>query len=302
MIESWVVLSVAAAFFQNLRSALQKHLKGKLSNIGAAYSRFLYALPFSIIYLFAVREFADKPIPELHPTFFIYALAGSVAQILFTVILLWMFSFKSFAVGTTFSKLEVVIVAILGALILQDGLNTIAILAILICASGVIALTVAQTGIRLSNLFAMLISRDTGAGLLCAFFLGASVVCFRGASLSLESDGFIMSAATTLTVSLLLQTVLMGLWITWREPDQWNKLVREWRWASIVGAAGVLTSIGWFTAFTLQNASYVRAVGTIELLFTYLFSTRIFRERVSSIEIIGMLLVVIGIILLLGAR
>lgn len=302
MVESWVILSVAAAFFQNLRSALQKHLKGKLSNVGAAYSRFLYALPFSIIYLFAVRLITKNELPQLNLTFFMYALAGSIAQILFTVLLLWMFSFKSFAVGTTFSKLEIVIIALLGTLILQDELNSIAIIAILICATGVVALTAGQTGLRLRNIASTLISRETTTGLSCAFFLGASVVCFRGASLSLQSDSFIMSAATTLAVTLIVQTLLMGLWIVWREPDQLRALVREWRWASIVGAAGVLTSIGWFTAFTLQNASYVRAVGTIELLFTYLFSTRIFREKVTGLEITGMLLVVAGIILLLGTR
>jgi len=288
MIELWVILSVAAAFFQNLRSALQKHLKGKLSNSAAAYSRFLYALPFSLLYLFAVCTITNKDIPELHPTFFLYALAGSVAQILFTVILLWMFSFKSFAVGTTLSKLEVVIVAILGTVILQDGLSTMAIVAIVICATGVVGLTAGQNAIRLNQITGMIFSRDTSVGLACAFFLGASVVCFRGASLSLQSDSFIVAAATTLAVSLLMQTLLMGFWITWRE-------------ACVVGLAGVLTSIAWFSAFTLQNASFVRAVGTIELVFTYLFSTRIFREKISRAEMTGMSLVVVGIILLLIA-
>ena len=301
MIELWVILSVAAAFFQNLRSALQKHLKGKLSNSAAAYSRFLYALPFSLLYLFAVCTITNKDIPELHPTFFLYALAGSVAQILFTVILLWMFSFKSFAVGTTLSKLEVVIVAILGTVILQDGLSTLAIVAIFICATGVVGLTAGQNAIRLNQITGMIFSRDTSVGLACAFFLGASVVCFRGASLSLQSDSFIVAAATTLAVSLLMQTLLMGFWITWREPDQWKKLIRQWRWACVVGLAGVLTSIAWFSAFTLQNASFVRAVGTIELVFTYLFSTRIFREKISRAEMTGMSLVVVGIILLLIA-
>jgi len=212
-----------------------------------------------------------------------------------------MFSFKSFAVGTTLSKLEVVVVAILGAIILQDGLSTAAIIAIVICVTGVITLTADQSGIRLTSLPAKVLSRDTLAGLVCAFFLGASVVGFRGASLSLQSDSFIVAAATTLAVSLLIQTLLMGFWITWREPDQWKKLMLEWRWATLIGLAGVLTSIAWFTAFTLQNASFVRAVGTIELLFTYLFSTRIFREKISRTEMTGMGLVVIGIILLLIA-
>ena len=49
--ELWIPLTIAAAFFQNIRSAMQKHLKGKLSTLGAAYVRFLYAVPVSLLYL-----------------------------------------------------------------------------------------------------------------------------------------------------------------------------------------------------------------------------------------------------------
>jgi len=65
----------------------------------------------------------------------------------------------------------------------------------------------------------------------------------------------------------------------------------------------MLASIGWFTAFTLQNASYVRALGQIELLFTFLVTTRVFRESVSRLEYAGCAMIVSGIlVLLIGAR
>ena len=51
----WIPLTLAAAFLQNVRSALQKHLKGRLTTLGAAYVRFLYALPFSLIYLWGLN-------------------------------------------------------------------------------------------------------------------------------------------------------------------------------------------------------------------------------------------------------
>ena len=57
MIEAWIPITIAAAFFQNLRSALQKHLKGKLSNTGAAYARFFYAVPFALLYVYALNYF-----------------------------------------------------------------------------------------------------------------------------------------------------------------------------------------------------------------------------------------------------
>ena len=129
--------------------------------------------------------------------------------------------------------------------------------------------------------------------------MGASVVFFRAASLSLELDNVALSAAYTLTVALIIQCIVMGLWLIVIEPAQLKSLLAQWRWASVVGITGALASIGWFTAFTLQNAGYVRTLGQIELLFTYFFTTRIFKEKVSRIELAGIGLIGVGIIVLL---
>jgi drug/metabolite transporter (DMT)-like permease len=110
-----------------------------------------------------------------------------------------------------------------------------------------------------------------------------------------------MAAAYTLAVSLVIQTVMMGLYLAWREPGQLGRVLREWRWAGAVGVTGMLASTGWFTAFTLQNAAYVRAVGQIELVFTFVAATAVFRERVDWREILGILLVAAGILLLVLA-
>ncbi len=45
MVELWVPDTVAAAFLQNLRSALQKHLKARLSTTGATFVRFGFGFP-----------------------------------------------------------------------------------------------------------------------------------------------------------------------------------------------------------------------------------------------------------------
>ena len=46
-------------------------------------------------------------------------------------------------------------------------------------------------------------------------------------------------------------------------------------------------SIGWYTAFAMQNASYVRAVGQIEVVFTLLIAWFYFRERMTALELLG---------------
>ena len=61
----------------------------------------------------------------------------------------------------------------------------------------------------------------------------------------------------------------------------------------------MLGSVGWFTAMALQNAAYVRAVGQVELIFTFLTSVIVFKEKVTVNEIFGTVLIVGGILVLL---
>ena len=299
MVSLWIPLTIAAAFLQNLRSALQKALKGRLSTTGAAYARFVYALPFGLIYLWALSGPGGYPLPPIHLEFLLWCLAGSLSQILFTVVLLWMFSFRSFAVGTTFSKLEVVLIAALGALLLGDTVGPWAVLAIAIGAIGTVVLAMTETKLTLSGLARGMFEKATLVGLLCAALLGGSVVFFRGAALSLDGPDIVIAAAYALAVALVMQTILMGGWFLIFDRPQLNAVFREWRRALPVGIVGMLGSVCWFTAFTLQNAAYVRALGQIELLFTFIASVFFFRETVTRSEILGILLIVTAILLIL---
>jgi drug/metabolite transporter (DMT)-like permease len=301
MFELWIPLTVAAAFFQNLRSALQKHLKAHLSTAGATYVRFFYAWPFAVLYVWGLAEFGGYAVPDVNGKFLTYCFLGGVSQIIFTFLLIWLFSFKNFAVGTTYSKTETALVAILGLLILGDTLTMGAIIAIAISLIGVMALSVAQTHISARNLITGLTEKATVIGLVCGAFLGASVVFYRGGALSLGGDGFIMQAAFTLVVSVVMQTVLMGAYLAFRERDQLKAVLVHWRPSLMVGVAGVLASIFWFSAFTLQNAAYVRALGQIELIFTFIASVVFFREKINRLEFTGIVFITGGILILVAA-
>ena len=296
--ELWIPITIAAAFFQNIRSVLQKRLKGRLSNTGAAYARFLYALPLACVYLALLTDFDHHSLPSPNLKFFLYCLIGAIFQILFTVSLLWMFSFRSFAVGTTFSKLEVVTVAVLGILLLGDDLDIAACGAILLAAGGVVLLSTNQSGLSLNQLPDDLKSKPTMVGISSAFLLGGSVVFFRGSALALEHEEFLITAAFTLVSSLLIQTVLFGAWIALREPGEWQKLIGAWRPASLVGVAGLISSIGWFTAFTIEKAAYVRALGQIELLFAFFTTLILFKEQVKVREIVGACLIAASVLVI----
>ena len=300
--ELWIPVAIFAAFMQNARSALQKHLKGRLTTMGATYVRFLYAAPFALAYMAGLHLIGGAPLPTPNGTFLVYVGLGGLTQILFTFLLLWLFSFRNFAAGTTFSKTEVVQIAILGFLVLGDTLTLTSGAAILVAAVGVLVLSAAQSNITAATLLTSLGEKSTLIGLASGAFLGASVVFFRGAALSLGYDGFVMAAAFTLAVAVVFQTIVMGLWLAWREPATLKAVIVEWRWSLAVGVAGMLASVGWFTAFTLENASYVRAVGQIELIFTFIASIFFFREKTNGKEIFGILLVAAGILMLILTR
>ncbi len=168
--ELWIPITIVAAFCQNLRSALQKHLKGKLSTGGATYVRFFYAWPFALIYMWALHEYGDMPYPDINLKFLLYCVLGGLSQIIFTGLLVWLFAFRNFAVGTTFSKTETVQVAVLGFILLGDTLTTGAILAIIISVIGVMAMSVAQTNITFKTLFTSLSEKSTLIGLASGLF------------------------------------------------------------------------------------------------------------------------------------
>jgi drug/metabolite transporter (DMT)-like permease len=299
--ELWIPLTIAAAFFQNIRSAMQKHLKGKLSTLGAAYVRFVYAWPIALVYFFAVVYIEGQPLPGLHSGFLFYALFGGICQIMFTVFLLWLFSFHNFAVGTTISKLETVMVAVFGLILLGDKLTASVIIAIAMSTVGLVVLSAGQAKLGINNLISGLWRLSTLIGLACAAWLGMSVVLFRAASLSLGVDNFLVASSFTLLIVLILQIAMMGVLIAIREPEQLRKVMIHWRPAALVGISGGLASIGWFGAFTLQNATYVRALGQIELIFTFVVALLVFREEVSAKEIAGIVLIVASIIVILLA-
>ena len=299
--ELWIPLTVAAAFFQNIRSAMQKHLQGRLSTLGAAYVRFLYALPVALLYFAGVNFYLGAPLPEPDAIFWFYAASGGICQIMFTVFLLWLFSFHNFAVGTTFSKLETVMVAVFGLLLLGDRLTPAVIVAIALSSVGLVILSAGQAKLGIKTLLAGLWRFPTLIGLGCAAWLGMSVVLFRAASLSLGVDSFVIAASYTLLMVLILQTLIMGLIMRLREPGQLGLVLQHWRPAVMVGLSGGLASIGWFSAFTLQNATYVRALGQIELIFTFIATLLFFREKITRHEVTGIVLITAAITLILLA-
>ena len=284
---------------QNLRSALQRHLKGRLSTTGATFSRFAYAAPLAVLYTAGLATIGEFDLPTPNAVFLSSMIVGGISQILATALLVYLFSFKNFAVGTTFSKTETIQTALFGLVVLGDALSVAALAAILISLAGVFAISTARTASGLSGLIEGLTGKAALIGVASGALFGVSAVTYRAASLSLEGEGFLMQASFTLACVTVLQTILMAVYMRVREPGQIMTVLRSWRVSALVGFAGMLASVGWFTAMTIQNAAYVRALGQIELIFTFGASYFVFNERSNRMELIGIMLVTCGILLLL---
>ena len=297
--ELWVPVTLAAAFMQNLRSALRKHLKGSLSTSGATFCRFIYAVPLALAYVALLGEGFGFEWPDPNPRFALFAMVGGVTQITATALLVYLFSLRNFAVGTTYSKTETVQAAVFGLVILGEPVSLAAAIAIGISLAGVMLISVAKSRLTLRNLFLGWTGRAAFIGVLSGTFFGLSAVAYRAASLSLGGEGFLMQAAFTLACVVVFQTAVMAVWIRLREPGELSRVIGRWRVASLVGVSGMLGSAAWFTAMTLENAAYVRAVGQIELVFTFIASYFFFRERSTALELAGIVLIVGGIVILL---
>ncbi|CAN7182897.1 EamA family transporter [Rhizobium sp. LjRoot30] len=297
--EPWIAITITAAFLQNLRSALQKHLQGSLGTRGASFVRFGYGFPVAIVYVLGLHLIGHYAFPALNWTFAIWSVIGGLSQIFATILLVHLFSLRNFAVGTAYSKTEPVQAAIFGFVLLGERLTIGAVASIIVGVFGVMLISMARLPLSLRNLVTALTGRTALIGIASGAVFGISAVSYRSASLSLEAPNPVMAAAVTLACVTTFQTVFMLVWMLLKDKSEIVQVARSWRSSSLVGLAGVLGSVCWFTAMTLQQVAYVRALGQIELVFTFMASFFLFHERVNRMEIIGCLLIVGGIVGLL---
>lgn len=300
--ETWVLITIAAAFLQNVRSAMQKHLKGVMGTTGATFVRFGFGLPFAFLYLVVLWQVVGRPLPVPNGTFFLWAVIGGLAQIAATFLLVHLFSFRNFAVGTAYSRTEPAQAALFGLIFLGEKASEGTLVAIAISVVGVMLISLARTTLSARTLVTSVFSRTAGIGLLSGTFFGLSAVAYRSASLalapSLPAPDYMMQASFTLGFVILLQTVVMLIWIVLRERDELPRIAAAWKPAFVVGFVGASASFGWFMAMTLQQAAVVKVVAQVEMLFTFASSFFIFREWINRLELLGCLLIVLGVVML----
>lgn len=312
----WVACAVGAAAVQTARNAMQRNLTASLGTAGATHVRFLFGLPFALIFLAGVASAVDLSALRVSSAFLGWTLLGGGAQILATALMLAAMRERSFVVTTAYLKTEPVQIALFGLVFLGERLDVQASAAVLLATAGVVLMSMPGPAGRSAapddpetgawarpdaspGALQRFLPRAALLGIAAGGMFALSAVGFRGAILALGDGPFFARATVTLAASLALQTAALSAWLLWRERGVLVAIFRLWRPSLLAGAAGALASQLWFLAFSLQAAAAVRTVGLVEILFAQAVSHRLLAQGTTRREAFGMAAMVAGVLWLL---
>src|SRR5215471_9464128 len=287
----WVAFTLIAAAAQTIRNAAQRELTASLGTVGATHVRFLFGFPFALIFLLLVSLTIRERPPWPPAIYWPWVLDGAAAQFAATVLMLTAMNDRSFVVTIAYIKTEPVQVALFGLVLLGDAVTWPMALAILIATTGVMIMSL--KGEARGGLKATLLGLGSGA------LFGLSAIGYRGAILSLGSSDFVMAATFTLTIGLALQSIILTVWLWWRDPKVLAAIARAWRPSLFAGFMGAFASQFWYLAFAVATAASVRTLALVEVLFAQAISRFAFKQPTRPREAVGIALIVIGVALLM---
>ena len=266
----WIVVTFLATILQTLRTAAQARLRADLS-VNAAELCALHPRRTTINYslhtcrLVVGRRYANNPFALL-----VYRHRRRYCANRRTIALLTAFDRRDFAIGTVYSKTEVIQVAVFSAVIVGEPLQLwgwVSVIAVLV---GVVKLA-SPSDTPLRQLIA---HRDYAAqaGVLAGAGFALASVGIRWASTSLGEHPALVRGLITLAAMNTAQTIVNGVWIRVREPKSIGIIFRHWRRTLPVGAMSVGGSAAWAIAMSMETAAKVRSLGQLELLLTFVVS------------------------------
>jgi drug/metabolite transporter (DMT)-like permease len=286
----WIPITIGAAAFQVLRNAAQRSVMGGAGPWGATLVRFLFGLPFAI--LFAVVAWFLTPGAQAHagPGFWLACAAGAGLQIAATAALLTAMNRSSFALGTAMQQSGLPFALIWGVLLFGDTISAQTWFGGLIATAGLAVLTWPREATPMQK-------GATLAGLGSGAIFALSANCFRQAALAFDPQHAVFSALVTVMVVQAIQSAALTAVLAVRNPDALVSVVRQWRQSLGAGFCGAAASGLWFTAMALSPVGPVRAVGVVELPLAALAGRRLFAERTTLLQLAAGAITALGVIL-----
>jgi drug/metabolite transporter (DMT)-like permease len=291
----WAVFTVIASGGQVLRNAMQKELTSTLGTVGATHVRFLFGLPFAVLFLALVLGATRLPVPELNGAMIAWTSAAALAQIAATALLLAAMQARSFVVTTAYAKTEPVQVAIFGLAFLGDKVSPGQTLAIVVATAGVLIMSWPKTDS--AEAFSW---KPAALGIGSGALFAIAAIGYRGGILALEAPNFVVGATTTLVLGLFIQTVILTIYLALADRPVLVAIFRAWRPSLFAGFMGAFASQMWYLAFALETAAKVRTLALIEILFAQVLSRNLFKQSLASRDALGIGLIVVGVVLLLN--
>ena len=294
----WLPIVLWAALAQTARNAAQRSLVARAGTLGATLARFLYGIPFAALWVAALHLLpaTAAPLPRFSPAYSGWLLLGALGQLAATAFLLSAMKERNFVVGVAYSKTDALQVALFGSVFLRELPGGWTLVAIALATAGVVMLSLPQRAGAVEG--GAWTGRAAWFGLASGAGFALSAIGYRGAALQLPDASAWLAGAWGVLLAQTLQTVLLGGWLALRAPQSLRATVTAWRISTLAGATGALASIGWFTAFALTTAANVRTLGMVEVVFSYLVSRRLLREKLARAEQRGLALVVAGLLAL----
>lgn len=285
----WAGATIAAAAFQVGRNALQRGMMSRTGPWGATLVRFLFGLPFSLVFVAVAFVFAPDVAPRFGAAFWWPALSGALAQVLATAALLLAMHYAGFAVGTALQQSSVPLAAIAGLLVFGDNLSPLGWSGVALTTLGLAILVwPRRTGGQKPVL-------GVGLGVASGLLFGFALNAFRHAGLRLEPQHPFFAAMASVAIVQTVQAGTLILYLLWRDRPALVAVITGWRESFGAGLFGALASSGWFFALNLAPAAAVRALGVIEMPIAALAGHRLFREGLGFRQMLGVVVVTIGV-------
>ncbi|MFV0280007.1 MAG: EamA family transporter [Rhodoblastus sp.] len=306
----WVVFTIAASAAQTARNAMQRDLIVTLGTAGATFVRFLFGLPFALLFLAAVSAASGTLAPAPGAASLLWTGLGGVSQIVATGLMLAAMREKSFVVAIAYTKTEPVQVALFGLVFLGDHVSATTAAAILTATSGVMLMSWPRKAGDTSPAGASpLDASSTGVlpagwkpaayGLVSAAMFAFSAIGYRAGILELGAPNFVLGASTVLALALAIQSALIVLGLAIFDRGLLSAIFRAWRPSMLAGFMGALASQFWFLAFAIDTAARVRTLALIEVVFAQVVTKKVFQQQTSFREFLGMAMILAGVVLLL---
>jgi drug/metabolite transporter (DMT)-like permease len=287
----WIPATLFASVFQVARNALQRGLMPSTGPWGATLVRFLFGLPFSIVFVAVAFALTPGARPNFTAGFWAASMTGALAQVLATAAVLVAMRRAGFAVGTAMQQSSLPLAAVVGLVWYHDQLSALAWLGVAIATAGLLVLTWprhASGPQPISGGF---------FGLLSGLCFGFSLNAFRHAGLSLEPRHPIVAALTSVAVVQAVQTVGLTIFLVLKDRNALRAVAAGWRESLGAGLCGACASAGWFVALALSPAAPVRALGVIEAPIAAIAGRRFFAERLHPLQILAGAAVLAGVLL-----